>query len=428
MNQPSGPAAPASGDDKPKSFAALRHPGARMYLIGAALAMMADSIEHVISYWIIFQKFHSPALAGFAVISHWAPFLLFSFWAGALADRYDPRRVIQLGMVMFMIASAGWGLLFWLDVLEQWHAAVLLVIHGMAGVLWAPAAQLLIHDMVGGQQLQSAIRLMATFRTLGLLGGPAVGGALLIGLGPTAGILVNVLIYLPLTLWLWKAPYGPAVDGRAAERKAQPRSGFADIIPTIRRISGIPQVIGMTLLAGATSMIVGNAHQAQMPEFATDLGQGDAGMLYSVLLTASAAGALTAGLALESRGLLPARMRTAFILAIAWCAAMCGFALTGNYVVALCLLFTAGFLDLSFNSMTRTLAQIHAPPEIRGRVIGVYNMANLGLRSVSGMTVGIGGAAIGIHASLAMSAAVAMVVIIALFATLTMRGGVATEG
>lgn len=40
--------------------------------------MMADNIEHVISYWVVFQKFHSPALAGFAVLSHWLPFLLFS--------------------------------------------------------------------------------------------------------------------------------------------------------------------------------------------------------------------------------------------------------------------------------------------------------------------------------------------------------------
>src|SRR5438034_11337046 len=60
--------------------------------------MMADSIEHVISYWIIFQKFHSPALGGFAVLSHWLPFLFFSVYSGALADRFDPRRIIQLAM------------------------------------------------------------------------------------------------------------------------------------------------------------------------------------------------------------------------------------------------------------------------------------------------------------------------------------------
>ncbi len=49
--------------------------------------MMADNIEHVITYWVIWEKFHSPALTGFEVISHWLPFLLLSPYFGALADR-----------------------------------------------------------------------------------------------------------------------------------------------------------------------------------------------------------------------------------------------------------------------------------------------------------------------------------------------------
>ena len=61
------------------------------------LSMMADNIEHVITYWVLFQKFHSPALAGFAVISHWVPSLFFSVYFGSLADRYDCRKVIQVG-------------------------------------------------------------------------------------------------------------------------------------------------------------------------------------------------------------------------------------------------------------------------------------------------------------------------------------------
>ena len=91
--------------------------------------MMADSIEHVISYWMMFEKFHSQALGGFAVISHWVPFLLFSVYTGALADRFDPRRIIQLGMVCFMFVSLAWGYLFITDTLEMWHAMALLVIH-----------------------------------------------------------------------------------------------------------------------------------------------------------------------------------------------------------------------------------------------------------------------------------------------------------
>ena len=140
-----------------RSFAALRHPRFRAYFFYAALAMMADSIEHVISYWIIFQKFESPALGGFAVVSHWLPFLLFSVYSGALADRFDPRRIIQLGMALFMAVSLGWGLLFLTGTLEMWHAAVLLVLHGLAGVLWSPAAQVLIHDIVDDERLHSTM-------------------------------------------------------------------------------------------------------------------------------------------------------------------------------------------------------------------------------------------------------------------------------
>ena len=67
----------------------------RAQFLAYVLAMMADNVEHVISYWVVFQKFHSPALAGFAVLSHWLPFLLFSVAVGGLADRFDPRRIIS---------------------------------------------------------------------------------------------------------------------------------------------------------------------------------------------------------------------------------------------------------------------------------------------------------------------------------------------
>jgi hypothetical protein len=56
--------------------------------------------------------------------------------------------------------------------------------------------------------------------------------------------------------------------------------------------------------------------------------------------------------------------------------------------------------------MAQALVQINAPAEIRGRVVGLFNMAGLGMRAFSGITVGLVGAAIGIHWSLAMSAAV----------------------
>ncbi|NLG74661.1 MAG: MFS transporter [Xanthomonadaceae bacterium] len=394
----------------PRSFAALRQPGYRGFFFSSAGAMMADNIEHVISYWVIFEKFESAALAGFAVIAHWLPYLLFSIHAGALTDRFDARRVIQAGMLLFMAVSLAWGILFYTDTLEMWHAMVLLVLHGVAGVLWSPASQVLLHHVVPLESLPSAVRLNATARQLGLLAGPAVGGVILLTMGPIYGILFNALLYLPTFLWLMKAPYD-----RAAHPPG-PRAlvGFRDIADTLKQVAGHRTLAAMIILAGAASLFIGNAYQAQMPAFAHDLGQLDADLYYSMLLGADAAGALTAGLILESRGLLPPRSRTAFVLAIVWCCALAGFALSPFYVLALVLLFAAGFAELSFNSMAQTLVQLNAPSDIRGRVIGVFTMSSLGLRTFSGVSVGLVGSLVGIHAALAASAATLMLLSLSL--------------
>ena len=406
-----------SESDAPKAFAALHHPGFRPYLVSSMLVMMADSIEHVISYWMLFQKFHSPALGGFAVISHWAPFLLLSVYSGALADRFDPRRIIQVGMLMFMGVSLIWGILFMTDSLQEWHARVLLVIHGVAGVLWGPASQLLLHDIVGPMELQSAVRLGATARYLGMLTGPAVGGALLLAFGPAHGIIINAVIYLPMIVWLWKAPYGPKFRAEAGNGTREVR-GFADLIATFVSIRTNATVSCMMVLAGLVALFIGSAYQAQMPGFALDLGHGDPGLSYSMLLAADAAGALLAGFILESRGLLHASPRTALLLAMAWCCALGLFALVRIYPVALALLFVAGFLELAFNSMAQALVQLAAPAAIRGRVIGAFSMAASGMRTFSGITVGLLGALIGIHYSLALAAASLLIAIVVLFARL----------
>ncbi len=242
-----------------------------MYFVATALAMLADNTEHVVSYWVMWDKFHSPALGGFAVISHWLPFLAFSVYTGALADRFDPRRIIQLGMLLFMGVSIAWGVLFWTGALQPWHARMLLIVHGCAGVLWGPASQLLLHDIVGPAELQSAVRLGATARYIGTLCGPAVGAALLVALGPSHAIFLNALIYLPMMVWLWRAPYGP----RFRKERPAPRPavrGFADVWATFRVIRENPTVLCMMLLAGGSAFFIGNAYQAQMPGFAHDLG------------------------------------------------------------------------------------------------------------------------------------------------------------
>jgi len=398
--------------EKKVSFAALQHPHFRPFFVTTMLAMMADNIEHVISYWVLFQKFHSPVLAGFAVISHWTPFLLLSVYFGGLADRYDCRKLIQIAQLMYMLVSALWAVLFLTGTIQVWHACVLLIIHGVAGVFWTPAEQLLIHDLVGAEDLPSAVRLNATSRQLGILFGPAVGGGLMLWFGAPAGLFINALIYLPLTIWLVSVPYtGHLRDGAPPRRALH----WRDAIDVIGEVAQYRPIITMVALGGAASLFVGNAFQANMPEFAHDLGTAKADFAYSALLAANAAGSVFGGFALDGKAWLAPTVKSAISCAILWCVTMTAFAFSKSYPLSLLLLFCAGALNLAFYSIAQTIVQLDAPVQLRGRLIGLFSMSAYGLRAFSGFTVGVVGGLIGVHWSLALSSMLLLACAIALF-------------
>ncbi len=307
-------------------------------------------------------------------------------------------------MLMFMSVSIAWGVLFTTGVLEEWHARVLLIIHGFAGVLWGPASQLLLHDIVEPGVLPSAVRLGATARYLGMLSGPAVGGALLLVFGPAHGIFINALIYLPMILWLWKAPYGPKFRSVASVAKPavrgvwrsdhdlqqypQQRDGAVHgpfwrdwwrcllVTPTRRRCPGLPLI-----------------SDTATPVFHTACCWPRTPPAPSLPVLYWRAGACCT----------PRHGRR-------WCWRCPGASRwarspwSGFIPFALALLFAAGFLELSFNSMAQALVQLSAPAAIRGRVIGIYSMAASGMRTFSGITVGLVGGIVGIHYSLSVSA------------------------
>lgn len=394
--------------DAPGNFSALRDPGFRTFVLLSAAAMLADNVEHVITYYAAFRRFHSTTLGGFAVIAHWVPYLVLSIPVGVLTDRFDPRRLIQAGMLLFIGVSLAWGVLIQTNTLEIWHAEVLLVLHGVAGVFWLAPSQVLLYDIAGAGRLESAVRLNATMRYLGMLIGPALGSLLLLSAGPSQGLFINALIYVPFLLWLASAPYGPKFrTGSVPVRPAL--RGLADVVATFTVVRGNAVLGNMMLLSGGAALLIGGAYQAQMPQFAHDLGQGDAGVTYAVLLAADACGALVGGISLEMRGGQRSRPGTAIGVAMLWCLALAGFALSSSYPLAVGCLFAAGFLELSFNSMSQALIQLNAPDAIRGRVLGVYSMASLGARTFSGVSVGLLGGFIGVHYSLSLSALVLLV-------------------
>ena len=403
MSAGEAPIQPTAAPAPPPRFGALRSRDCRWYLGGTLLGMKADNIEHVISYWVLWKEFHSPALAGFQVISHWVPFLLFSVYFGGLADRYDCRKVIQVAQGMFMLVSIGWGVLFLTDSLAVWSACLLLVVHGMAGTLWGPAEQLMLHDFVGPRDLPSAIRLNATARSLGVLLGPAIGSALLLGLGPTWGIFANVLFYLPLTFFLTRTRY----TGHTRDTVARVRVSALEAVRVLRDVASHPTLLSMIVLAGLASFFIGTSLQSTMPIFAAELGTSEdgGGLAYGVLLFASGAGGVIGGLLLEVTGRIRPTVRAAVVSTVIYGVATLGFAVTGSYLLAIVLLVIGGAASLAAMSIGQTIVQLMAPPSERGRVIGLYGMSANGLRFGSGVTVGVLGGPIGVHWSLGLSSA-----------------------
>ena len=387
---------------QPAKFAALRNPSCRVYLAGGMLAMMADNIEHVITYWVLWQKFRSPALTGFEVISHWLPFLVLSPYFGALADRHDCRKLIQGAQVLFMAVSACWGVLFLTGTLTIWNACVLLVLHGMAGSLWGPAEQLMLEDFVGPADLPSAIRLNSTARSLGVLLGPVVGSALLLGLGPVRGIFANIAIYLPLTVLMARTKFtGHLRDGLAPKT----RVGVLSAVKVFREVSRDRVLVSMIVLAGLGSFFIGTAIQTAMPAIASDMGTSSTGTAYGVLLFANGLGGVLGGLLLEGTGWLKLSVRAAVWSTAVYGISTVAFAFSHNYAVAALLLVIGGVANLAAMSITQTVVQLLAPREKRGQVMGVYGVGANGMRIGSGFTVGLFGAVVGLRWSLGLSAA-----------------------
>ena len=417
------PVAPAGPDDEargaldaaqPVKFAALRSGPCRAYLGGSALAMMADNIEHVITHWVLWQKFHSPALTGFAVISHWLPFLLLSPYFGALADRCDCRRLIGGAQLLFMAVSVSWGVLFATGTLTVWNACVLLILHGMAGALWAPAEQLMLEDFVGPADLPSAIRLNSTARSLGILCGPVVGSALLLGLGPVRGILVNVAIYLPLTVLMARTRFtGHARDGIVA----RDRVTVLGAVGVFKDAARDRVLAAMIVLAGLGSFFVGSAIQTAMPALAAGLGTSSTGTAYGVLLFANGLGGVLGGLLLEGTGWLKLSVKAAVCSTAVYGVSTVLFAVSHDYVTAALLLVAGGIANLAAMSITQTVVQLRAPRDKRGQIVGLYGVGANGMRLGSGFTVGLLGAVAGLRFSLGLSAAAlcAGTVIVALY-------------
>lgn len=109
------------------------------------------------------------------------------------------------------------------------------------------------------------------------------------------------------------------------------------------------------------------------------------------------------GILLEVTGRIKPTVKAAVVSTAIYGVTTLFFALTSSDLLALAMLLIGGIANLASMSIGQTIVQLLAPPADRGRVIGLYGVSANGLRAGSGFTVGILGAAVGIHWSLGLS-------------------------
>jgi len=398
-------------------FAALRAPWYKGYLTGSVLMMGGDNLEHAITYWVMWQTFHSPVLAGLAVLTHWLPHLFFAIPLGGLADRFDCRRLIQLSALLFISVSIVWGILFATNSLQPWECVALLLVHGFASAIWKAPDQLMLYDMVGPTDLPSAVRLTATGITLGQLVGPALGALLLFSVGPTIGMFLNVAIYLPFFIYLFVVPITGHV--RDAARRAAPH--WRDIVSVLRDVPKYPSILVVMILQGAIALFIGVALMPLLPEFGTLLGQSSNGAGYAVLVSSMAAGATAAGITLEAIGRIRASTRLAIAAGIAFAASILVFALSHSYPVSIAALIVAGASSLTAASTSQTIVQLEAPAERRGRFVGAAGMTAQGFQAGSGILIGVLAGGLGVAGGVGVAATALLVCAVALLTVVTVR-------
>jgi MFS family permease len=182
-----------------------------------------------------------------------------------------------------------------------------------------------------------------------------------------------------------------------------------DSVRVLREVRSNRLIVSMIVLAGLTAITIGGAMQVVMPEFATELGAGSAGLAYGVLLLANGAGGVLGGFLLEATGILRPSARAAIISTVFFGITTLVFAVVPLYGIAVVALLIGGVANMASMSIAQSIVQLEAPPADRGRVYGVYGVFSSGLRVGNGVTLAFLGTAVGIPQSVAICAVVLII-------------------
>jgi len=372
MSQPD--AAPAI----PKS--ALAVPIFRQMWIASLTSNFGRLVQAVGAGWLMTTLSSSKQDVALVQASTALPIMLFSLWAGALADSRDRRLVMLWSQVFMMVASFALAYFAWSGLLTPVRLLMFTFLIGCGSAFYSPAWQASVGDMVPRALLPGAIAYNSMGFNVARSVGPAIGGAIVAIAGAAAAFLFNAVSYLGLIVVLmrWKRP---------VEALTLPREHTLSAISAGLRYAAMSPHIRIVLARVIILVPAATAVSALMPIIALDLIGGGA-VIFGTLLGAFGIGAITGAFAMSR---LRRSQTTNRIILIATLALTSGTAITGlsqSLWFTLPALFLTGAGWVLALSTFNVAVQIAAPRWVVARSVAVYQMVAFAGMVAGSSTVG----------------------------------------
>jgi MFS family permease len=379
---------------------ALRHRNYRLFLVGQVVSTIGTWMQTVALPWLALELTHDGFLVGLVLASQFLPVLLLTPFAGEIADRVRKRTVLLCTQTAFVVPPFVLFLLTTTGHAQYWMLVVAALVMGTINALDVPTRQSFVVDMVGKEDLLSAIALNSSVFNASAVIGPSIAGILIALVGVPICFLLNSVSYLAAIAALLVMRELPEVIRRTVEEPLRMRlaqgAAYARSEP----------VVGMLLILVATFSLFAMNRTTLMPLFADEvLHVGAHG--FGFLLASMGCGSLVGALTLAFLPHLGADSRRQLWMAGIWVAALLEFSISRIFVVSLVTLFVAGYCQISFVAATNSRIQTLTPDHLRGRVMALYAEALIGVGPVGATQAGALASLLGAPWALAIGALVA---------------------
>ena len=375
---------------QPAVFAALRHRNYRLYWIGALVANTGDWMDQVAFAWLMWELTNSAGYLGLLAFFRGIPILLFTLFGGALADRFERRRLLQVTQSFAMVLALVLAALVATGIVQVWQVLAIAALRGIMMSVNLPTRQALLSDIVDREHLSNAIALNSATRNVTRIVGGSLGGLLITLVGAAGVFLLNGLSFIILIVALAAMAIPPLVH------TGPPQTILRSIGDGFAYLRG-HQTLRTLMVLALAPMVFGMPYITLLPVFADDvLGIGNEG--YGLLLACTGVGALFGALTVASMGNYRRRGQLLLFIMIWYGALLILFSRSSNPLLSYILLFGVGAGQTGYLAFNMTLLQTHASDEMRGRVISFFYL-NRGLVPLGAVAAGVAAEAIGVQAT-----------------------------